>query len=380
MIRINRFNFKQITEQHLNYFEKFFEDKLITVICKAELKNHKNFLEYLFSKKVTLLTGTPRELEFIRNELYNRYKNILVEVENITLTEVLRKSIIKQNLRTSADNEEPKEIENVSPIQKLRAYLEYIFDYDHFVRGTKGWGAYHLVKQLKVEVCPYCNRHYTSTLDCPIGKTRPQLDHFYSQEKYPYFALSLFNLVPSCYVCNSNLKRNNEFSYNTHLHPYDEEGEFSDRVRFSVNFPKQNLQTDEKKERQRDYLSAWLGNSDDFKISLLPVKLRDPLTSVEERRDYAKFLIRARNNCKVFKLRELYQNHKDYVQDIIINAIVYSESEIQNLLDAFPDLFVERKDVLRMITSNYISKEELDKRVLAKLTRDIWQEFGLKIE
>lgn len=37
------------------------------------------------------------------------------------------------------------------------------------------------------------------------------LDHFIPKAKFPYFALSLYNLVPSCYSCNSKFKGAMEF-------------------------------------------------------------------------------------------------------------------------------------------------------------------------
>lgn len=54
-----------------------------------------------------------------------------------------------------------------------------------------------------IEVCPYCNH-------VPIGPkskdkknySTGQLDHFYCKELYPYLALTLANLVPSCGGCN----------------------------------------------------------------------------------------------------------------------------------------------------------------------------------
>jgi hypothetical protein len=37
------------------------------------------------------------------------------------------------------------------------------------------------------------------------------LDHFIPKSKFPYFALSLYNLIPSCYSCNSKFKGAMEF-------------------------------------------------------------------------------------------------------------------------------------------------------------------------
>lgn len=77
---------------------------------------------------------------------------------------------------------------------------KYIFDYDKIQDA-----AYWLLDQLQVRTCPYCNRVYTTHFrSTGIRSTgiRPSLDHFFPKSKHPYFALSLFNLVPSCDYCN----------------------------------------------------------------------------------------------------------------------------------------------------------------------------------
>src|SRR5690606_32118753 len=40
------------------------------------------------------------------------------------------------------------------------------------------------------------------------------LDHLLPQSEYPYLSLSLFNLVPSCYSCNSKLKNDKKIYSN----------------------------------------------------------------------------------------------------------------------------------------------------------------------
>lgn len=72
-----------------------------------------------------------------------------------------------------------------------------IFCYDNDnIREAAIW----LLDQLQVRTCPYCNRVYTT--HARSSGIRPSLDHFFPKSKHPYFALSLFNLVPSCDYCN----------------------------------------------------------------------------------------------------------------------------------------------------------------------------------
>jgi len=81
--------------------------------------------------------------------------------------------------------------------------LNQVFRYEA-VSGDKQ-RMYAFTKQLKTEVCPYCNRIFTATVleeESSQYAIRPQLDHFKNKNRYPFFALSIMNLVPSCSFCN----------------------------------------------------------------------------------------------------------------------------------------------------------------------------------
>lgn len=62
---------------------------------------------------------------------------------------------------------------------------------------------------LDVKVCPYCNRCLIEPIDDGAGKRTVvgELDHFYCKSKYPYLAVSLYNLVPSCGICNGKSRK-----------------------------------------------------------------------------------------------------------------------------------------------------------------------------
>jgi len=73
-----------------------------------------------------------------------------------------------------------------------------------------------LAKNIGMKTCPYCNRQHTFTIY--RGKEiRPQFDHFYPKSKYPFFALSFYNLVPICPTCNHLKKDKTEKIVNPYL-------------------------------------------------------------------------------------------------------------------------------------------------------------------
>ncbi|CAK2606191.1 putative HNH nuclease domain-containing protein [Vibrio crassostreae] len=100
------------------------------------------------------------------------------------------------------------------------------FNYKKFSSQREGWGPYPLIDELRNTVCPYCNRSYThSVFEDDIFGGRPELDHFLSKSFFPFFALSVYNLIPVCHSCNHAkldkhvVKITDGQAEYTHLHP-----------------------------------------------------------------------------------------------------------------------------------------------------------------
>ncbi|MBU3014427.1 hypothetical protein KO488_06625 [Poseidonibacter lekithochrous] len=210
-------------------------------------------------------------------------------------------------------------------------------------KGTSTYNAYDLAQKLKVNICPYCNRNYTFTIKEKNSKsTRPDFDHFYDKGTYPILALSFYNLIPSCILCNSRLKGRAKFSINTHLHPYKDS--FNDYAKFKLKVLDSKFYYDEKS----------------FEIKL------------ETKNNKAKKI------KEDFALETLYQEHKDIVLELIQKREVYPDSYIDDLFQQYEGtLFKNREDVLRHITGGYIEDKDIDKRPLSKLIKDISEELDL---
>jgi len=88
---------------------------------------------------------------------------------------------------------------------------------------------------------------------------------------------------------------------------------------------------------------------------------------------------RAKNNIKSFELNTLYQNHKDIVLELIQKEAIYNESYLAELLTQYEGtLFKNREDLQRLISGGYVSDEEIGKRPLSKLVRDVSEALGLR--
>lgn len=101
--------------------------------------------------------------------------------------------------------------------------FESVFSYKKFSdKKSNDWCAYELCRRAKYYICPYCQQSYAMTIHRAdrTRALRPTLDHYYPKSRFPFLAISLFNLVPSCYTCNSSLKGARDFYKDRHLHPY----------------------------------------------------------------------------------------------------------------------------------------------------------------
>ncbi len=118
----------------------------------------------------------------------------------------------------------------------------------------------------------------------------------------------------------------------------------------------------------KDCLGLFYGDENGFEIDLG----RKSINLSEKK--WAKI----EQNVKIFYLNELYQQHKDYVTEIMKKSVVYSEDYLESLFNQFGGtLFRNLGEVQRMAFSNYTNSEDLDKRVLSKLSKDISEELGM---
>lgn len=398
MIKIKRNNLNILAKRH---YEEFFKKRGFLEDLEKAKDNEKNglkkkFFEYLLDNIEDIIMGNPQCLSEVLKNMITSNDNISNNMINCGKIEKQlkehtdrRKELLKKqkklmrkksnknallNVKTEIlkINVEVKGMEDtIKEVKELRKEIKTFFNYRSFTEISKSetenlrWDAYELVKNLKIEVCPYCNRQFTTTVE-PVkgetGRTRPELDHFYNQNQYPFFAVSFFNLIPCCHICNSNLKGSKEFKFETHLHPYD--NGLDDLVDFTV-----------KLDEGIDYVNALLHNPE-----LLSIKLKINGVKKQEykRADFKSLLYKINNSKRVFKLKTLYNTHTDHVGEIIVKSLLYNNDSIESLYKGFPNLFSNKEDVKSLIYSNYVDAENMDKRVLGKLTKDIVKEFEIK--
>lgn len=124
---------------------------------------------------------------------------------------------------------------------RLEKDLKKLFNYTYrFVNGnnSKKWDTGQYIKMMigaGLKYCPYCNYHPLESYLTSVGKRhKGPLDHFYDKKRYPYLALSIYNLVPVCDQCNHE-KLTKPTSLCSHTHPFHDD--FHRLVVFSVQDP-----------------------------------------------------------------------------------------------------------------------------------------------
>lgn len=215
--------------------------------------------------------------------------------------------------------------------------------------------AYEFLKRLQIRTCPYCNRNYTFTIEkngCADFSARAELDHFYDKSEYPLLALSFYNLVPSCHTCNHG-KLVAKAGVNPYFHGFESQFKV---IRPVVDVPRKDVPTTEVL-NINEVLNA--KDKEDFSIAVQTI---DP----DEQR-----------NIEIFGIHELYNEHKDFVMDIIDKANAYNAVGAQNLVDAFQGTGRSPQDVFDFVWGTDLDETEIINHPLSKLKQDILKQIGV---
>ena len=252
---------------------------------------------------------------------------------------------------------------NTPAIKGALEKIGEIFDYDLLSGGPR----HEVLTALYVPVCPYCNRQYITTYGT-IGEEEAtaDLDHFYHKSLYPFLALSVYNFVPSCSICNRTFKGTVDFYATPHLYPYAQES--NRELEFKLNDIKLLWE-----------IERWKNDGVEKKLAL---KIEPGKNLSDDRR---KAVV---NNNRAFHLQEIYQSHTDQVYEIMCKALAYSDRRINDLYETFEivsqkggsKLFSSEEEIRDMIFGQYLNEGELHRRPLAKMTHDLLEDLLPEVE
>jgi len=194
---------------------------------------------------------------------------------------------------------------------------------------------------VEVHTCYFCNIEFINTFMAKDEiKNGFTLDHYIDKGKYPYLALSLYNLIPSCYTCNSKVKRVRSVET---LSPASTHFDFDNKVKFKTFMQNRNLLID---------------YEEDFALLL-----KEDFSDI-----YKQYI-------DVFELDGRYKYHKYKVIEMINRRKEYPDSRIKELA-----LLTQKteEEVKQDLFGEYLFEDDnLHKRPLSKLIHDISEELGL---
>lgn len=219
--------------------------------------------------------------------------------------------------------------ENFKKLQRINITMDNFKQMDIF---DDEWSDYSFIMESAIRVCPYCNRQYITPVYSDNGKMRADIDHFLPKSKYPYFSMSLYNLIPVCKSCNQSLKRDKEFGFDS-INPYVE-----------------NL---------NDY----------FKFKADTIK--NEIEIVEQGKPEI-----IRYHIETFKIEALYNYHKNQMQELVRKRVAYPDSYINKLYKDNEDYFHDENEVKQLIIGYIEDKSRLNDEAFLKLRRDIAEQLG----
>ena len=208
-------NINDLREKHWNWFLKRIQTK-------------KGFKSSSWNPNVTYWDFLKTTLNISNlQELKDEF--ILAEYNKLCLKKGLSISTSLSNQITISEDDKPERWKNKTSLSDKEC-LEEIFNYNSFSNSTdSNWNAYEFCSKMNISVCPYCNRQYIFVVGSSKDKhARPEIDHFFPKEKYPFLALSFFNFIPSCHSCNHTKNAKEEDI----IYPYKES--FSSEAKFAL--------------------------------------------------------------------------------------------------------------------------------------------------
>lgn len=342
-IDVDERKWKKIKEEHSEWYNNNI------------LPNIKNAYEFIESQK-SKSYSMKKYLELLK-KIINKGKDFIIQKE--LFLDYENKEIDKIIKIMKKKNKKSKSILEIR-FEKLNISEEYLpnqlFCYKKLQTGNKDWNRHKLLSLIGIEICPYCQRNYiTSYEENNDEKTTADLDHFYPKSLYPFLALSLYNFIPSCQICNSRFKGNKDTRDSVYLY---EEGFDELGVKFKTS---------------KEVISEILGERySDFYVKI-------DYENLKNKEDGEK----VKNSIENLGLDRVYKkSHNQHIQNLLYNIEKYPENYLENCVEMF-ESNVDKKKQLEEYFKDIV-KEPYRKRIengepLAKLTKDILEEFNIKI-
>jgi hypothetical protein len=180
------------------------------------------------------------------------------------------------------------------------------------------------------------------------------LDHFIPKNSYACFSVSLFNLIPSCYSCNTKFKGQQEFDVTDELSkisPSSKKYDLDKSIEFKLNFN----------------IDKYLKNRTENK-NVIDIKV----TNLNSDNNIDKFL-------DMFNLKGRYEFHKSISDDLLNKRKIYSDSQLNEIEKIFFDnkIRIDKETLKKQIFGSVIFEKEDTNEPFEKYKKDIAKQLGL---
>lgn len=306
------------------------------IILKANLLQIDSFLEKIWEyvheqfNRVIKNDGLKATKKRSVISLSEDEKNFIISFNNKDTIKKLLKADV-ENLKKTITEFETK-FPNLKDTSNNLNRIFYNIFISNIYENNKRFDGLKFVQSISLNTCPYCNRAYIYSIK-KNGIIRPEIDHFYPKAFYPYLGLSFYNLIPSCSICNGTTAKGNKDSNKDNLkNPYEvKEDDF--KFKLDITSPsKFDITLDKKIDSNNDY----------------------------------------------FKLEEFYKYHDDIAHELYIKFKQENTKEhFNSLKKSLSGIGFDEDEIHRFLTCGYLKDEDLHKRPLSKLIKDISEELNL---
>lgn len=219
--------------------------------------------------------------------------------------------------------------------------IDYNPQYKSFRSKNVGeWNGLKLIENLGVNICPYCGMNYISSVNKKNKKviSIASLDHYLPKNEYPFLAMNIYNLIPSCRNCNSIFKYKENDAI---IYPFYES--LDDLITFNIK----NL----------DVLIDTIINVNqnaNIKIAIIPNELN----------------VRINRHIEKLALEERYSIFQNIAKSLIQKRYMYNENYLNNLEKT--SLFTKKQLESALIRQDLLNSDE----IFLKFKMDIWKQLS----
>lgn len=295
--------------------------------CKRRLKAFDESMVFTYQLKITARKSIPVTVNAKLNTPMIEYVGLLKDnIENIMTCDLKGfKYWIDRFSRINLKQEDQSIVNGF--FSKILAILQY-----KELRSGDDKLLFKFYQKLKVKACVYCNSQHVILLQSS-KIARLQADHNLPKAKFPCFSVTLANLYPSCNNCN-HLKKEFDVKYDLY---------FLDKPKREISFSLKDT----------DIIDFYTYKLDEDKLK---IGFDQGPTELEG----------------ILHISEIYDNHTDYVVDLLRKHRIYKESYVSSLISSFGSLLGNNEDLVnRMIFGSTFNDEDINQRVFSKLLNDV---------